>query len=120
MRGSLSENEQKHFKKGRKDPNIPSHFVRYHCVGREYMDLILGKLHFALYGGKMWPWDHAAGTLMVEEAGGTARTLNSGLPYAPRRDDTAPAQRLLVAPNPETFAALKRMILDENGMEQQT
>lgn len=120
MCGSLSADVRERLEKRRAGSNIPTHFTRYHCVGREYMDLSLGKLHFALYGGKMWPWDHAAGALMVSEVGGTVRTLNSGLPYSPGDPGDTHAERLLIAPDLETFAALKRMIINENGMEKQT
>ncbi len=29
-----------------------------------------GQLHFARYGGRIRPWDHAAGVLLHREAGG--------------------------------------------------
>lgn len=54
---------------------------RYRCVGREYMDITIGALDFARYGGLLKPWDHAAGVLIVEEAGGRVRRLGDGAPY---------------------------------------
>ncbi|MCK5778418.1 MAG: inositol monophosphatase [Rhodospirillales bacterium] len=54
---------------------------RYRCVGREYMDIAIGDLDFARYGGLLKPWDHAAGVLIVEEAGGRVRRLGDGSPY---------------------------------------
>ena len=44
--------------------------VRYKCVGMEYFDLARGILHFAKYAGRINPWDHAAGILIHNEAGG--------------------------------------------------
>ena len=55
--------------------------ARYRCVGREYMDVALGALDYARYGGLLKPWDHAAGTLIVEEAGGRARRIDADTPY---------------------------------------
>ncbi|MDI9350286.1 MAG: inositol monophosphatase family protein [Candidatus Symbiobacter sp.] len=46
--------------------------------GTEYVSLALGELHWSLHS-KSWPWDHAAGMLMVTEAGGIAGTLAGGL-----------------------------------------
>lgn len=86
------------------EAGLPKHLMRYHCAGREYMDVALGKIHFALYGGKMMPWDHAAGTLLVTEAGGYARTIGDKKPYSPRH--YGHGERLLIAPDEATFDAL--------------
>jgi fructose-1,6-bisphosphatase/inositol monophosphatase family enzyme len=86
------------------EDGLPKHLVRYHCAGREYMDLALGKIHFALYGGQMMPWDHAAGTLLVTEAGGYARTIGDKKIYDPRHHGHG--KRLLMAPDEATFDAL--------------
>ncbi len=126
LRGSIAEGVRKRLETRPQEAKPPMHFVRYHCVGREYMDLISGKLNFALYGGNLWPWDHAAGTLMVAEAGGTARTLNAGLPYSPRsvrHGAGMRAKQLLIAPDAATFGALERLFSDssdENGLEKRT
>lgn len=106
LRGSVGENIQKRLKKWRTEgrEGIPEHFVRYHCVGREYMDFVLGKLHFGLYGGKMMPWDHAAGALMVAEAGGVALTTDKRQPYSPVNHGHG--ERLLIAPDAATFETL--------------
>ncbi len=60
---------------------LPRITERYRCVGREYMDIATGKLDFARYGGLLKPWDHAAGVLIVEEAGGRARRIDADEPY---------------------------------------
>lgn len=107
LRGSLGERIQKRLeaRKAEGESGLPGNYVRYHCVGREYMDLALGKIHFALYGGKMMPWDHAAGTLLVSEAGGFARTTDTKAPYSPVHHGHG-EQRLLIAPDEATFDAL--------------
>ncbi len=51
------------------------------CAGIDYPRLIDGELDFVLFWRTL-PWDHAAGTLLVTEAGGTARRLN-GTEYCP-------------------------------------
>jgi fructose-1,6-bisphosphatase/inositol monophosphatase family enzyme len=111
LRGSVSERIQTRLKSRRQDGEngLPEHFVRYRCVGREYIDLALGKINFALYGGQMMPWDHAAGTLLVTEAGGFARTIGSKTPY-----DTinhGHGERLLIAPDEATFDALSPLLV---------
>ncbi|MGJ3260772.1 MAG: inositol monophosphatase family protein [Rhodospirillales bacterium] len=61
----------------------PKLTARYRCVGREYMDIALGTLDYARYGGLLKPWDHAAGVLIVEEAGGRARRIDADEDYVP-------------------------------------
>jgi fructose-1,6-bisphosphatase/inositol monophosphatase family enzyme len=51
------------------------------CAGREYIDVLAGLFDFNLYRMTK-PWDHAAGALMLGEAGGQAIRFN-GEPYRP-------------------------------------
>jgi len=53
----------------------------FNCAGREYVEILAGAFDFNLYRMTK-PWDHAAGALMLEEAGGQALRLN-GEPYWP-------------------------------------
>lgn len=53
------------------------------CAGDEYPRLADGSLDLLLYWRTL-PWDHAAGTLLVREAGGCVRQLD-GSDYAPAR-----------------------------------
>lgn len=71
------------------------------CAGAEYRRLARGEIAFSLFT-KLMPWDHAPGTLIFTEAGGTARLLD-GRPYAPtiRQGDG-----LLMAPDAESWQAL--------------
>jgi len=41
------------------------------CAGAEYLEILAGRASFSLYRTTK-PWDHAAGTLMMREAGGGA------------------------------------------------
>lgn len=51
------------------------------CAGQEYIAMLAGEREFNLYR-RTKPWDHAAGALMVEEAGGQAQRFDSS-PYGP-------------------------------------
>jgi fructose-1,6-bisphosphatase/inositol monophosphatase family enzyme len=51
------------------------------CAGREYIEILSGQRDFSLYR-RTKPWDHAAGALMVSEAGGRAERFD-GTPYGP-------------------------------------
>jgi len=58
------------------------------CSGLEYMELATGHSHFSFHSRSL-PWDHAAGMLIVAEAGGLASFLD-GSPYDPRILDGKP------------------------------
>jgi len=66
------------------------------CAGVEYLEILSGRMDFCLYR-RVKPWDHAAGALMMLEAGGDAlrfdgsaygpsQELNGGIIAAPSRD----------------------------------
>ena len=61
---------------------MPRQLIRYRCLGLEYADLATGKLHFAEYN-ILKPWDHAAGVLIMEEAGGYGAFVDTNEPYRP-------------------------------------
>lgn len=67
----------------RKAPMAP--FVRSvsraGCVAHDYINLATGRLQFAHYT-RLAPWDHAAGVLLVQEAGGVV-ALMDGTSYRP-------------------------------------
>ncbi|ADM09980.1 putative inositol monophosphatase [Parvularcula bermudensis HTCC2503] len=64
-----------------------------HCSAYAYLDTARGKIDFVLQY-LMNPWDHAAGALLVEEAGGAVRFLQDGRPYTP--ENRAPEAMLAV------------------------
>lgn len=68
------------------------------CAAAQYPALVDGRCDVALYE-RVYPWDHAAGALFVEEAGGKVARLD-GKPY--RIDD--PATGLLAAASPSLWA----------------
>jgi fructose-1,6-bisphosphatase/inositol monophosphatase family enzyme len=49
------------------------------CAAYQYPSIVLGASDLALYGRTL-PWDHAAGTIFINEAGGRAARLD-GSPY---------------------------------------
>lgn len=77
------------------------------CAGLEYIEMLAGNSHFNLYRF-VKPWDHAAGALMVEEAGGRAAHFN-GDDYRP----TVHQGGVLSAVDPVSWAELHRLFLAE-------
>lgn len=76
------------------------------CCGIEYMALADGALHFAHYR-RLKPWDHAAGDLIVREAGGHAAGLDSETPYRPAAPDY---NGLLVACDRESWSEVAALL----------
>ncbi|GAB3702174.1 inositol monophosphatase family protein [Mariniluteicoccus flavus] len=68
------------------------------CCGVDYPHLATGGTDFLLYRN-MKPWDHVPGTLMVQEVGGVARTLD-GADYTTARPPVGP---LLAAASAEAW-----------------
>jgi fructose-1,6-bisphosphatase/inositol monophosphatase family enzyme len=75
------------------------------CAGQEYLTLVRGRAHFALYH-RLLPWDHAAGYLLHREAGGYGRRLD-GSAYSPRLHDGG----ILLAPDEASWHALHQILI---------
>ncbi|OHC74322.1 MAG: hypothetical protein A3G18_02955 [Rhodospirillales bacterium RIFCSPLOWO2_12_FULL_58_28] len=84
--------------------------TRYGCAGREYMDLGRGELNFSLYGGRLMPWDHAAGVLIHSQAGGYSALTGDGSPYRPTTFGMHSNTALLLAPDKESWQSLRQLI----------
>ncbi|HEX6959452.1 MAG TPA: inositol monophosphatase family protein [Ferrovibrio sp.] len=78
------------------------------CAGQEYMAIAEGHIHYAVYNRAM-PWDHAAGCLLISEAGGVARRLDGKLYRAADRPWGSP---LVVASGEDQWNWLKSGIFD--------
>ena len=65
------------------EAGLPKRFVAHHCACIEYMLLSAGAVHFCRYAGQLKPWDHAAGLLIHQEAGGYHGLLPDGTRYQP-------------------------------------
>jgi fructose-1,6-bisphosphatase/inositol monophosphatase family enzyme len=110
MEGSLGSGLRKRLTARRDagEAEIPARMIRYRCVGHEYLELARGRLHFARYGGRLKPWDHAAGVLMHREAGGFGALVENGEPYSPR-PGIVPGT-LLLAPDRAGWDALHTVL----------
>ncbi|HVJ51548.1 MAG TPA: inositol monophosphatase [Aliidongia sp.] len=75
------------------------------CAGQEYLTLIQGRAHFALYHRTL-PWDHAAGYLLHKEAGGYGRRLD-GSAYSPRLHDGG----IMLAPDESSWHQLRAALI---------
>lgn len=87
---------------------IPREMTRYRCVGAEYADLARDHLQFARYGGRLKPWDHAAGVLIHTEAGGYNAVSGTQKPYAVTPE--LKERTLLAAPSNDSWVQLNDLI----------
>lgn len=78
----------------------PQSFLR--AAGAEYLGLASGRIHYAIFT-RLLPWDHAAGSLIFQEAGGTMALLD-GSPYRADEDRGIP---VLLAPSRESWIELR-------------
>lgn len=76
----------------------------YRCAAHDYLALARGEKHFSLYR-RLWPWDHAAGVLLLQEAGGYSARLD-GDPY--RATDRV--QGLLSTTDPESWERIRNYL----------
>jgi fructose-1,6-bisphosphatase/inositol monophosphatase family enzyme len=74
------------------------------CAGAEYHEILAGRADFNLYRMTK-SWDHAAGTLMIAEAGGEAQRFD-GKPYAPAQPINS---GLIAAIHPQTLAQVRTL-----------
>ncbi len=93
---------------------LPIFVDRYRCVGREYMDIATGKLELARYGGRLKPWDHAAGALIVRESGGIASVVDKDEPYMPRAEITSRA--IGVSINGNVWTPFRDLVARADGL----
>lgn len=84
--------------------------TRINSAAHEYLDLARDRLDYVMFA-RTWPWDHAAGVLLYREAGGEVAYLDGAqpgeVPYSLLRH-TGP---LLAAPSPETWSALREILM---------
>ena len=73
----------------------------YRCAAHQYRMVAAGYCHFVVFH-RLLPWDHAAGVLLLREAGGFAACVD-GRPYSPTRFEGA----LIGAPDEASWAALR-------------
>lgn len=78
--------------------------VNQGSAAHDYLDLLEGRLDFAFYR-QLNPWDHAAGVLLHQEAGGYSAQLD-GSGYRPRPGGPG----LLLAPGRDSWRALADLL----------
>lgn len=79
--------------------------VAYGCSAYEYWMVATGRAHF-IGSHQMMPWDHLAGTLIHQEAGGYSARFD-GSPYRPGQIEGG----ILSAPDAECWALIRREII---------
>jgi fructose-1,6-bisphosphatase/inositol monophosphatase family enzyme len=77
----------------------------YRCAAHQYRMIAAGHCHAQMFR-KLLPWDHAAGVLLHQEAGGYARQFDGG-EYRPSVIDGG----LLLAPDEASWEALADALL---------
>lgn len=77
------------------------------CAGEEYPAIVRGEQNFVVFWRGL-PWDHAPGTLFLEEAGGRAARFD-GRPYRPAEQGSG----ILAAQSPELWDELHRRLFAE-------
>lgn len=76
----------------------------YRCAAHQYRMMAAGHCHFSVYQ-RLLPWDHAAGWLLHQEAGGWSARLD-GSPYRPEHTSGG----LVLAPDRESGLALQEAL----------
>ena len=76
-------------------------------AGCHYVQMLTGDLHFSAYT-KLMPWDHAAGDMLVREAGGASGRMD-GTPY----DPATPEGQLLTASDGATWARVQQVLASD-------
>ena len=79
----------------------------YRCAAHQYRMLAGGHMDFVVFH-RLLPWDHAAGWLLHQEAGGYAARLD-GTPYSPAIHDGG----LICAPDEASWHSLRSTLFGE-------
>lgn len=82
----------------------PRIVANYRCAAHDYRTFASGHCHFLMYNALM-PWDHLAGTLIAQEAGGYVAKFD-GSTYRPGETEGG----LIVAPDAESWTLLRREV----------
>jgi fructose-1,6-bisphosphatase/inositol monophosphatase family enzyme len=77
----------------------------YRCAAHDYLALARGEKHFSLYR-RLWPWDHAAGVLLLAEAGGYTARLDGRRYRATGREEG-----ILSVSSPESWERIKNFLI---------
>ena len=78
----------------------------FRCAAHQYRLMAAGHCHYSVYN-RLLPWDHAAGVLLHQEAGGHSARLD-GSPY----DPADPEGGIICTPDPASWTALRAALFD--------
>jgi len=84
-----------------------------HCAAFEYLSILENHKDFHLFN-RLKPWDHCAGALILQEAGGHALRLIDATTYAPNVFDGG----LLIGKNYEQLQQLRQFFLNPSAAKQ--
>lgn len=96
------------FERADSDQSYIGKVYRPNCAGHEYIQIMRGERRFTSYT-KLMPWDHAAGSFMIVEAGGYSALLD-GSPY----DVAHPVGSLLNACDEQSWRRIQSILADDN------
>ncbi len=92
------------FERADRDRSFIGKVYRPNCAGHEYIQIMRGERRFTAYT-KLMPWDHAAGSFMIVEAGGHSALLD-GAPY----DVAYPVGSLLNASDEQSWRRVQSIL----------
>lgn len=92
------------FERAEQDSTTIREVFRPNCAGHEYVQILAGERGFSAYT-KLMPWDHAAGSFLVREAGGYSALLDHG-----HYDLARPSGDLLTARSREVWQEVQAVI----------
>lgn len=90
-------------------PDTVRKVFRPRCAGHEYVQILSGERTFSAYT-KLLPWDHAAGSFLVREAGGHNALLDGG-----RYDLSQPKGDMLTACSLDVWQKIAAVITARDG-----
>ncbi len=90
---------------GRSLGGLPPLELTWVCCGVDYPQLVQGAADYLLYSGTK-PWDHAPGSLLLEEAGGYVGTFEGGR-YRPQEQ---PPRGLVAAADRATYDHVRPLL----------
>ena len=96
------------FERSEQRTDVVEQVFRPNCAGHEYVLILSGERSFSAYT-KLMPWDHAAGSFLVREAGGHSALLDMG-PY----DVAHPRGDLLTANSETTWRDVAAVMNEDN------
>ncbi len=97
------------FDRAERDASFIDDVYRPNCAGHEYIQVLRGERRFSAYT-KLMPWDHAAGSLMIGEAGGYSALLDGS-----RYDVAHPVGNLLNACDEVSWRRVQSILADDKG-----